>query len=292
MEDPASGDDAVMFAKLRALSRRGAFLQLASAGADILFASGHRRAGPNSMTQVELDQALAAGHIRVSGPGQYTLTRRGARFVRRRLSEKSAAAARMTRAGDARRAVATAARAAPARAEAPRINVQESPLGWLRQRKDRNGMPLISDTEFAAGERLRADFWFAHMTPKVTSSWNPASNTSGRQSAPGTGTDMADSVLAARERVARALAAVGPELSGVLVDVCCHLQGLERAERASHLPQRSGKVVLQLALRSLARHYGLDRRGTSGTRHWGSPGFRPELGDTSDASGVRGGAAT
>lgn len=49
------------------------------------------------------------------------------------------------------------------------VNGAESPLGWLKNRKDRNGGSLISAPQFEAGERLRADYWFAHLSPRVTS---------------------------------------------------------------------------------------------------------------------------
>jgi hypothetical protein len=63
---------------------------------------------------------------------------------------------------------------------------------------------------------------------------------------------LRNEVIAAKERVMRALDAVGPELSQVLVDICCELKGLEKAERSHDWPQRAGKVVLQLGLTRLA----------------------------------------
>jgi hypothetical protein len=49
------------------------------------------------------------------------------------------------------------------------LNDDESPLGWLKSRKDRNGNPLIWEPQYEAAERLRADYRFAHMNPRVTS---------------------------------------------------------------------------------------------------------------------------
>jgi hypothetical protein len=163
------------------------------------------------------------------------------------------------------------------------VNEAESPLGWLKSRKSRSGRPLISEVQYEAGERLRADYWFAHLTPRVTANWSaPAPSGRSRRGAPSDAASLRDEVIAAKERVMRALDAVGPELAQVLVDICCELKGMEEAERSHGWPQRAGKVVLQLALTRLARHYGLDvsselpRRG-KGIRHWGSDDYRPSL---------------
>lgn len=163
------------------------------------------------------------------------------------------------------------------------VNEGESPLGWLKSRKDRNGKPLIDEAQYEAGERLRSDYWFAHMSPRITANWSglaPGERT--RRGAPSNAASFRDEVLAAKERVMRALMAVGPEISGILVDICCELKGLEEAEKENGWPKRAGKVVLQIALTRLAKHYGLindgklDRR-TRGVRHWGVSDYRPSI---------------
>lgn len=159
------------------------------------------------------------------------------------------------------------------------VNDSESPLQWLRRRRDKDGKPLLDEAQFKAGERLRSDYEFGAMAPRVGASWGLAS---AGNTARGPSTDAAgirDDVLAARERVRAALKAVGPELSDVLVKVCCHQRGLEDVERAASWPQRSGKLVLTLALTALARHFGLigrEGKGNSGpVLHWGSEGYKP-----------------
>ena len=132
---------------------------------------------------------------------------------------------------------------------------EESPLEWLRRRKDRSGQPLLTDAEFHAGERLRADFTIGMMMASVTANWTPVAGGSGPRVPRDGELTMSEAALDARERCRDALDAVGPELSGVLIDVCCHLKGLEAMERDAGWPQRSGKVILQMALRVLARHY-------------------------------------
>ncbi|HEX7791828.1 MAG TPA: DUF6456 domain-containing protein [Afipia sp.] len=133
------------------------------------------------------------------------------------------------------------------------VNDSESPLAWLARRKGRDGRSMIGQNQFIAGERLRADFTRGHMSPRVTSSWSGIGRTRGT----GGGGEMTDLVIASRQRVRSALEACGPEFSGLLLDICCFLHGLEDVERERGWPARSAKVVLQLALDRLARHYGL-----------------------------------
>lgn len=234
-------------------------------------AGAGKRAEPTDEDLGAIDEARRAGWIeREAGATGWKLSGRGREFLRRAMSGQ-----------DVEEADAAARAPTPRVSAGPVINPDESVLGWLRRRKGRDGVPLISEEEYQAGERLRADFWFAGLTPRVTSSWHGNLPPGGRRSAPGTGVEIRDEVIAAQSRVRRALAAVGPELSGILVDVCCHAMGLEAAERGSGWPQRSGKVVLQIALRSLARHYGLSQPQGAGsvrrTWHWGAPGYRPGL---------------
>jgi len=154
------------------------------------------------------------------------------------------------------------------------IDESESPLGRLARRKGRDGQPLIEPMQYLAGERLRADFTRANLMPRVTSSWDP-SVALGRRGQ-GAGASFSDAVVAAREQVSLALNAVGPELADVLLDVCCFLKGLADIERERRWPQRSAKIVLQLGLDRLARHYGFaaEARGAAHApiRTWVEPG--------------------
>jgi len=148
------------------------------------------------------------------------------------------------------------------------VDESESPLVWLARRKGRNGRALIEPIQLQAGERLRAEFTRGHLMPRITSNWS-ASVADGRRTAgPATFTET---VIAARQRVRHALDAVGPEFSGLLVDVCCFLKSLADVESERRWPPRSAKVVLQLGLDRLARHYGLDvvaRGRGKGVRTW------------------------
>ena len=136
------------------------------------------------------------------------------------------------------------------------IDEAESTLVWLARRRGREGRALIEVHQLQAGERLRADFTRAHLMPRTTSNWESPIAAGRRAGGAGPG-HFTETMVAARQRVRQALEAVGPEFSGLLFDVCCFLKRLEDVERERAWPARSAKVVLQLALDRLARHYGL-----------------------------------
>lgn len=113
----------------------------------------------------------------------------------------------------------------------------------------------MSEELIEAGERLREDFEIAQLGPRVAQNWERFLTGDARgnfsQSAGGDGASHA------RERVARALAALGPGLADIAFRVCCFLEGLEKAEKRLGWSARSGKVVLKISLQRLANHYGL-----------------------------------
>jgi hypothetical protein len=212
--------------------------------------------------------------------GSYRISVAGERL----LAEASASTDE--RFGDQHRLVRAPERPARRGSPGPVVNEAESPLGWLRSRRDKTGAPLISEAQYDAGERLRADFTVAQLSPRVTLSWDNcvAPGSHGRSGRRPDSLEVNETALAAKQRFMRALDAAGPELSGILVDVCCLSRGLEAAERSLGWPQRSGKLVLQIALTQLARHYGLlraepDSRRPANIRHWGVDDYRPRVGD-------------
>jgi hypothetical protein len=162
------------------------------------------------------------------------------------------------------------------------VNESESPLAWLARRKDANGRPMIDAAQFAAGERLRADFTRAAMTPRTGANLT-APIAHGRRGGGDSGAHYSDLVIAAKERLNHALEAAGPEFSGLLLDVCCFLKGLETVESERGWPRRTSKIVLGLALDRLARHYGIavkiSGKDRVPLRSWQADDARPAMGD-------------
>lgn len=155
-------------------------------------------------------------------------------------------------------------------------NDNESALNRLYSRKDKNGIAWLDHNEFQAGERFRADFEKAQLSPKISANW--AASVAGKNRASGGANDISDFALDAKIRLEKSITALGPELSGVAMDVCCFLKGLEIVEKEKGWPPRSAKLLLKTALSTLVRHYGI----TTGAqirqnRFWGADNYRPEL---------------
>lgn len=157
------------------------------------------------------------------------------------------------------------------------VNRLESPLAALSRLKEKTGDAWLPENAVAAGERLHADFTRGGLQPRLTMSWEP--RIAGRQKGEaGAGRELTDTALAARLRVARAIEAIGPELSGIALDVCCFLKGLETVERERQWPARSAKLMLRASLMALARHYAPPASGGGRGKHvWGAVGYRPEI---------------
>lgn len=159
------------------------------------------------------------------------------------------------------------------------INNAESPLALLARRKNKAGVRFLTVAEFQAGERLRNDYTRGHLMPSLGVNWQSVGGGSGRSSGDANGiASLTDAALASRQRVEKAVSAVGPELSGVLIDVCCFLKGLEQVEAERAWPARSAKIILKSALSALARYYEPKRYQTATKPpilHWGSADYRP-----------------
>ncbi len=162
------------------------------------------------------------------------------------------------------------------------VDLDESPVATLARRTAKGGEPWLKPNAVEAAERLRRDFEVGQLQPRVTANWS-ASISTGRRSGDGAGlAELTEMALGARLRFDRAMRTVGPDLSGVLIDVCCFLKGLEAVERERRWPARSAKLVLRIALEALARHYGLTpsatgKAGSGKLLHWGAEDYRPEI---------------
>ena len=125
------------------------------------------------------------------------------------------------------------------------VNLAESPLTWLHARG------RLSDRQYQAGERLRADWERAQLGPNVTMNWNPVRVSGGVEA----GLTGGERQIAAKDRFDRALAEAGAGLCDILWRVVCAGEGLPQAERALAWPARSGKLVLSIALDRIAEFY-------------------------------------
>ncbi len=139
----------------------------------------------------------------------------------------------------------------PARGGMPR---SESPLQVLARHRDKGGVAFLSPDLVAAGERLRTDFEISQLSPSMVQNWD-GFLTAGTRGSGGGGLPPAASMMDARRRFTAAITDLGPGLGDIALRCCCLLEGLETTERRMGWSQRSGKIVLRIALQRLKRHY-------------------------------------
>lgn len=234
--------DAAMANLRRHLAQPGAFGCLSSLGCGRLalyHSKGGTSLGAGYAPVAAAEALVAAGGAEWTGEGR----------ARRLLPREPV--------GEVARSVVEATVMVDGRAQSVMLDERESPLLWLHRRPGKDGQPQISAQEFAAGERFRADLTLARMMPRVTMNWDASLAPDGRGAGSRGPASASDAALAARQRVRLACDRLGPDLSGLAIDVCGFLKGLDAVERARGWPARSAKVVLRLALKSLATHYGL-----------------------------------
>ncbi len=133
----------------------------------------------------------------------------------------------------------------------PRYGTSETPLEMLARLSDKDGKPFLSPAMVRAGKRLREDFELAQISSHLmqeTLYFTPGSRALRSNSH--------EAGAAAQQRMTEALQKLGAGLGDIALRCCCHLEGLETAERSLGWPARSGKVVLRIALQHLADYYG------------------------------------
>lgn len=196
------------------------------------------------------------GWIECDRPGRicrYRITRAGRAALNRLLAEAENRAVGFAEA----QAVfdgpgAAQSLALTARPGRSRFHAAETPLALLARRRDRSGQKFLSHELVAAGERLREDYEIADLALRRDANWDRVLTEA--EAAPPVGPDRRGT-CAARARVIGALRDLGPGLGDVVLRCCCHLEGLESAEKQLGWSARSGKVVLRIALQRLRRHY-------------------------------------
>ncbi|MEM8790838.1 MAG: DUF6456 domain-containing protein [Pseudomonadota bacterium] len=271
LDDASLLRDAKRF--LRRLCEPGSFLLIASGAEKAgIFCSANEHRKPIAMMPV----ALAAEFVRHDwirsekrGTASviYRVSDTGRKHLRRALAEEASARTPMGFA-DAQTPFQAQHRLEGERVfmnkttgahETIRVNLAESPLGWLSRRKGSDGQPFLSPDEVEAGERLCSDFELANIGPQVGQDWRKFLTPGDRLSGSPRPAEPGDGAMMARDRVSAALSALGMGLADIAFRVCCFHEGLEACERRMGWSARSGKVVLKIALQRLADHYGIMR---------------------------------
>lgn len=216
-----------------------------------LFNSHDPKAVPKAMVPAKLVFRLRAQGLVTLANGVVSLTKEG-------VSRAASPSGRRSPGNRAKMDLRTI----PGEAEPVLVNASESPLGWLYSRRQSNGDRLLSKWQFEAGMRLHRDFVRAGFQPSLGVKLDVIGQSGRKKAGARAPTDVSDLALDARQRFHRAVKVLEPELAKIAIAVCCYETQLSDAEAALRWPRRSAKLVLGIALSTLARHYGLVREPT------------------------------
>ncbi|MGP1274447.1 MAG: DUF6456 domain-containing protein [Caulobacterales bacterium] len=224
-----------------------------------VYSGTDRRRRPLALlTPAELQAAISGGLVETAGQGGWELTDAGHARLKREETIRHESDGEGGFASQHRTLADRAVMQADGRIALARANIDASPLA--RYAVAREGRPaLLERVHVTAGERLRADYDASAMRSRVTSHWSGMPRSASRT--PVDATDAPIRALDARNRVMDALAAAGPGLDRLLVNMLIRETGMERAVRDLDWPDKAGQTALQLALERLAIHYGLKRAG-------------------------------
>ncbi len=106
--------------------------------------------------------------------------------------------------------------------------------GGIAARPPAPARPDRDAAQYDAGEKLRRDFTLAQLMPRLGNRPDAALH-SPAAAASGWKKTLSDTVIASKQRFARAMKAAGPGLSDLLFDVCCHLRGPRRSGEGERL---------------------------------------------------------
>ena len=129
-----------------------------------------------------------------------------------------------------------------------RVNLAESPLGWLHARG------RVTHRQMVAGENLRRDYERGALPQRTVMAWaGPPIGKTPRGARQSGASTLAQ--IDARNRFHGGIAAAGPGLGDILWRVVCAGESVPVAEQALGWPTRAGRLVLTLALDRVADYY-------------------------------------
>ncbi|MFC4215223.1 MAG: DNA-binding MarR family transcriptional regulator [Pseudophaeobacter arcticus] len=241
--------------------------RLCQSGAVLAVAEGMEKAvvvreGEGAMSKLAVDQGLAGnmallGWISCTRPGRlrrYHITPMGRTVYSRLMAEReNRARAKLEQGFSETQQSYLPRRGDKTKERRTRYGLGETPLDMLARLQDKSGEPFLARELVDAGKRLREDFELAQVGDHLAQSrdYFAASESCGRTKPP----KRSAASTAAKKRAAEAMAALGSGLNDIALRCCCHLEGLEAAERHLGWSARSGKIVLRIALGQLKVFY-------------------------------------